>query len=111
MPLEKSGIVRSTEFSSASASSFTVVPSLRRKRRLFGLGLGLGVDPRRPDRLLFVHLGDLVFAVAELTQHLLGVLAQERRAFALGRTARNLHRPADGPAQTTLLARRLRDGP
>src|SRR5260370_18048012 len=99
MPLEKSGIVRSTEFSSASASSFTVVPSLRRKRRLFGLGLGLGVDPRRPDRLLFVQLGDLVFAVAELTQHLVGVLAQERRALNLGREGRQLHRAADGPVR------------
>src|SRR5260221_10709920 len=111
MPLEKSGIVRSTEFSRASASSFTGVPSLRRKRRLFGLGLGLGVDPRRPDRLLFVHLSDLVFAVAELTQHLVGVLAQEGRALDLGRKGRKLHRAADGPVRAARLVRNLDDGP
>src|SRR6266404_8102900 len=65
----------------------------------------------RPDRLLFVQLGDLFFAVAELTQHLVGVLAQERRALDLGREGRKLHRAAHGPVRAAHLVRDLDDGP
>src|SRR5467141_2287193 len=109
MPLEKSGIVRSTEFPSRSASSFTVGPSLCRKHRLFGVGLG--VDPRRSDGLLLVQFGNFLGGVSQLTQHLVGVLAQERRALDLGREGGKLHRAADGPVRAAHLVRDLDDGP
>src|SRR5258708_40375614 len=99
MPLEKSGIVRSTEFPSRSARSFTVGPSVCRKHGLFGVGLGLGVDPRRSDGLLLVQFGNFLGGVSQLTQHLVAVLAQERRALDLGREGRKLHRAADGPVR------------
>src|SRR5205085_6787027 len=43
----------------------------------------------------FLEAGDLVGRVAELAQHLLVVLAQERRAFHIGRRGRQLDRVAD----------------
>ncbi len=58
-----------------------------------------------------MQLDDLVFAVAELTQHVVGVLAQERRALDLGREGRKLHRAADGPVRAAHLVRDLDDGP
>src|SRR4030095_17197745 len=69
----------------------------------------VGSYARRPDRLLFVQLDDLVFAVSQLTQHLVSVLAQERRAGDLRREFRKLHRAADGPVRAAHLVRDLDD--
>jgi len=58
-----------------------------------------------------VQFRNLRGGVSEFTQHLVGVLAQERRALDLRREFRKLHRATDRPVRAAHLVRDRDDGP
>src|SRR5690348_4387183 len=64
---------------------------------------------RRSDRTDLLHVDDLLLAVAELLQHFLGVLAQQRRRRDLGLEIRELDRAADRQVSAAHLVRHFDD--
>src|SRR5260370_35561791 len=98
------------QFSGTARGSGTLLGLGRGRRREFlarRRPLVKLTEACRADDLLLVQFGNLLGGVSQLTQHLVGVLAQERRAFDLGLEGRGLHRAADGPLRAPPLVRDL----
>src|SRR5260370_12147504 len=110
LPRGRSSGLDPCQFSGTARGSGTLLGLGRGRRREFlarRRPLVKLTEARRADDLLLVQFRNLLGAVSQLTQHLVAVLAQERRAFDLGLEGRGLHRAADGPLRAPPLVRDL----
>src|SRR5438105_14033037 len=84
---------RASVTTTASPTAFTSWPK----------SISAGTACSSSDGLGRLKLADLLAAVAQVRQHLLGVLAQQRRAGDLGLQVRELDRAADSKVGAALL--------